>query len=70
MGSAVWQDRYQTPPTTADTLPLDLDSPNGYTFTKPLFRLCLCLFIDNQGALLCFVKNFLRNGRAHYLCQP
>ena len=23
--------------------------------TKPLFRLCLCFFIDNQGALLCSV---------------
>ncbi len=45
----------QTLSTAAYPLPLDLDSPSGYTPTKPLFRLCLCRLVDNQGASLCFV---------------
>jgi hypothetical protein len=61
MGSAVWQDRDSdsangSPPEAFGGLPLDLDSLSGYKLTKPLFYLCLCLFVDNQEALLCFVK--------------
>jgi len=61
MGSAVLQEGDSdsvngSPPEALGGLPLNLNSPSGNAPTKRFFRLCLFLFIDNQGALLCFVK--------------
>jgi len=60
----------------------DSDSANGsifapmksgqpqwiYAHEAMLLALPLSL-VDNQGALICFLKNFLRNAKAHYPCQ-
>jgi hypothetical protein len=44
--------------------------------TKSLFRLCLCIFVDNQGALLCFIsisckkaKPFTYAGLKGHVCK-